>query len=173
MKPPNQLFAKNLSHVHRLAWVVLAIIFAQFAQDALAGGGIKLIGAAITARAHHTATLLPSGKVLVVGGEDANGALLSSVEIYDPKTNNWSPAAPLANAREHHTATLLPSGEVLVVGGLGGNGSALASAELFNPAINGWTQVGALSNGRSYHTATELPSGKVLVVGGQGASSMT
>src|SRR5438309_1477571 len=69
-----------------------------------------------TGRLEHTATLLPSGKILVVGG-GTGSAVLSSAEIYDPATNSWSNAAPMANARAEHTATLLPNGKVLVVGG--------------------------------------------------------
>jgi hypothetical protein len=35
-----------------------------------------------TARAMHTATMLANGRVLVVGGVDANGAVLSSAEVF-------------------------------------------------------------------------------------------
>ena len=42
-----------------------------------------------TARVVHTATLLPSGKVLVAGGANSNDAL-SSAEFYDPVTGTWT-----------------------------------------------------------------------------------
>ena len=67
-----------------------------------------------TARCHHTATLLPSGKVLVAGG--SNGVSLSSAELYDPATGLDSTGS-LGTARDLHTATLLPNGKVLVAGG--------------------------------------------------------
>jgi N-acetylneuraminic acid mutarotase len=38
------------------------------------------------ARTAATATLLQNGKVLIVGGQDNAGTLLSSAEIYDPTT---------------------------------------------------------------------------------------
>ena len=69
-----------------------------------------------TARFDHTATLLPSGKVLVAGGYD-NGGVLSSAELYDPATGTWTATGSLGTARYAHTATLLPSGKVLVAGG--------------------------------------------------------
>src|SRR5256885_17102858 len=43
-------------------------------------------GSLKTARFHHTATLLPDGRVLVVGGEQGRGSPLASAELYDPAT---------------------------------------------------------------------------------------
>ena len=76
-------------------------------------------------RGFQTATLLPNGKVLVVGGSGflASAGLAShlvpaaSAELYDPKTRSWSSAGSLRTARWLHTATLLQNGKVLVVGG--------------------------------------------------------
>jgi len=125
-------------------------------------------GSLATARSNHTATLLPSGKVLVVGGyTEPHGpppVALSSAELYDPATGSWSPTGSLATARYDHTATLLPNGKVLVAGGY--NNAALASAELYDPATGSWSPTGALGTARSEHTATLLPNGKVLVAAG-------
>ena len=70
-----------------------------------------------TARVLHTATLLPSGKVLVAGGDDGSGVPLSSAELYDPASGTWTATGSMSTARYDHTATLLPSGQVLVAGG--------------------------------------------------------
>ena len=75
------------------------------------------IGILGEARVYHTATLLPSGKVLVAGGQGIGGALLSSAELYDPATGTWTATGSLGTGRSFHTATLLPSGKVLVAGG--------------------------------------------------------
>src|SRR5438067_210073 len=69
-----------------------------------------------TARYNYTATLLPSGKVLVAGGQGRFGKL-DSAELYDPATGSWSSTGSLGTERDSHTATLLPSGKVLVAGG--------------------------------------------------------
>ena len=54
-----------------------------------------------TARAFHTATLLPSGKVLVAGGQGTSG-FLNSAELYDPATGTWTATGSLATARDSH-----------------------------------------------------------------------
>ncbi|MBP6823167.1 MAG: hypothetical protein KA368_16580, partial [Acidobacteria bacterium] len=76
----------------------------------------------------HTATLLPNGKVLIVGGYtiQASGAGSNSInnvdttELYDPAKGAsvpFSDTTKITFPRDAHTATLLPSGRVLVVGG--------------------------------------------------------
>ena len=121
-------------------------------------------GSLITARNAHTATLLPSGQVLVAGGADTGGNALASAELYDPATNTWSAAGSLTTARNAHTATLLPSGQVLVAGGY--NGAALVSAERYDRATNTWSAAASLTTARYGHTATLLSSGQVLAAGG-------
>jgi len=102
----------------------------------------------------HTATLLPTGHVLVVGG----GA--TATRLYDPATNSWAPGGSLRVARAGQTATLLPTGHVLVAGG-GTN-----TAELYDPATNAWTLTAPMGVTRTGATATLLPTGHVLVAGG-------
>ena len=121
-------------------------------------------GSLATGRHDHTATLLPNGKVLVVGGANSSGAL-ATAEVYDPATGTWAATGSLATGRQNHTATLLPNGKVLVVGGHSVLDSR-ATAELYDPATGTWTPAGSLNTPRTLHTATLLPDGKVLVVGG-------
>ncbi len=120
-----------------------------------------------TARQFHTATLLPNGKVLVVGGVGP-GPTLASSELYDPGTGTWTATGSLGTARQSHTASLLPDGKVLVAGGAepGFPFVLLASSELYDPGTGNWTATGDLGTAHDQHTATLLPSGKVLVAGG-------
>jgi hypothetical protein len=124
-------------------------------------------------RQAHTATLLPSGKVLVAGGGiAAHHISTASAEVYDPATQSWSPAGSMGTTRTLHTATLLPSGKVLVAGGQNG-GAYRASAEVYDPATQSWSPTGSMASSRTDHTATLLPSGKVLVAGGYNGGHLT
>ncbi len=130
--------------------------------------GWSSTGTMAAARQKHTATLLPSGKVLVAGG--VGSTVLASAEVYDPETRSWASAGSMASARRDHTATLLPSGKVLIAGGIGS--SVLATAEVYDPTRNSWEPTASMASARFEHTATLLPSGKVLVAGGAGSSSL-
>jgi len=129
-------------------------------EDEGVPGSWVTTGSLNTGRYNHTATLLPSGQVLVAGG------ILSgpSAELYDPVSGTWVTTGSLATGRDEHTATLLPSGQVLVAGGYGAG--YLSSAELYDPASGSWSSTGSLGIARAEHTATLLSSGKVLVAGG-------
>jgi WD40 repeat protein len=124
-------------------------------------------------RSNHTATLLPNGKVLVVGGFDFVNGLreqVARVELYDPITGRWSDTGSLNERRESHGATLLPDGTVLVAGGSNNREVFLASAELYDSASGTWTLTGRMTVPREQFTLTLLPNGKVLVAGGIGSS---
>ena len=123
----------------------------------------------------HTATLLPGGKLLVVGGVTSAGTGIVEADLFDPVAAAWTPVAPTNVMRSSHTATLLADGRVLVVGGSTVSTSAAkgyvnnTSAEIYDPVGNTWTLTAPMSAARSHHTATLLPDGKVLVVGGENA----
>ncbi|WP_395833253.1 kelch repeat-containing protein [Cystobacter fuscus] len=107
----------------------------------------------------HTATLLPSGKVLVVGGNNRDA------ELYDPANDIWTATGMPRTTHRRHTATLLRDDRVLVVGGDGA--SAIKSAEVYNPATGAWAATGNLVTYRREHSAVRLADGRVLVMGGK------
>jgi hypothetical protein len=141
-------------------------------------------GSMAVPRADHTATLLPNGQVLVVGGYRAassglsfEGNSLAGAELYDPTTGVWARTAAMAVPRDSHTATLLPTGKVLVVGGETKHIStatgftdrfdSLASAQLYDPTTGRWTTAASLATDRTSHVAALLDDGRVLVAGGR------
>lgn len=120
-----------------------------------------------TLRESHTATLLPSGKVLLVGGTWDAG---KTYEIFDPALRTFSVPEELLRARHGgQTATLLPSGAVLIAGGYAQSDSklAIAEVELFDPRTDVYPETATpMRAPRGHHTATRLRDGRVLVFGG-------
>src|SRR5206468_5626636 len=85
-------------------------------------------------RSWHTATMLPDGRILVLGGVGSGGQVLDVAELFDPKTATFEPLpATGLSARAHHTANLLTDGRLLVGGGIGADGNLLAEAGLWDP----------------------------------------
>ena len=85
-------------------------------------------------RSVHTATLMPSGKVLVAGGISYFDSVFpTSAELYDPATGKWSPTFPLVSGRRDHIAALLANGKVLVAGGFNTSDTG-PTTELFDAA---------------------------------------
>jgi len=129
-----------------------------------------LTGTMHQARARQTATLLPSGQVLVVGGASNGNAYASDnavagAELYNPRTGVWTVTGSLHDARAGHAATLLGNGLVLVVGS---DGSAVLPAELYHPRTGAWTLTGSPHHDYYFETgetATRLLDGQVLVAG--------
>jgi N-acetylneuraminic acid mutarotase len=120
------------------------------------------------ARAYHTATLLPSGLVLVTGGTNGT-ATLAAAEVYDPTANTWTDVVSLNTPRQSQMAVLLPTGNVLVVGGYNSSSSAVfgvGTAELYDPTANTFTSAGPMLTLRQGFTLSLLSTGRVLLVGG-------
>jgi len=122
-------------------------------------GGTKTTGEPSVARTRHTATLLPNGNVLVAGGF-VDGAPSPTAELYNPRTGEWTPTAPMSNPRASHSATLLSDGSVLMIGGQGG----ARSVESFKDGA--WTTWPITPREMVNHAATRLPDGKILITGG-------
>ena len=133
-------------------------------------GTVAEIAAMQIARASHTSTLLPSGKVLIAGGFAGSGTEYNpyrTAELYDPGSGTFHSAAEMTIGRSGHTATLLKNGKVLIVGGWTGRYDLRGSAEIYDPAANTFTPTGNLVIERAGNTATLLADGRVLVAGGE------
>ena len=120
------------------------------------------------ARAAHSATALPNGDVLIVGGFSRDEGVIGGAELFDARSGRFRAAGTGVTLRQSHSATLLPSGQVLIVGGYDARGGVLASAELYDPATGRFVATGALQGARAGHEAVLLRDGRVLIVGGVG-----
>jgi galactose oxidase-like protein len=187
MKTPTNISRMTSALVVAAFALTTGIASPAYCQDrSLSGPGTKALpsnsswvptGNLNAARTGHTATLLPNGKVMVVGGRGSDFSITADPELYDPGTGQWSVAGRLNKPRVGgHTATLLPDGRVLVVAGDTGNAppdfGRGGTAELYDPSSGTWTLTGSLNIARSGHSATLLQSGKILVAGGYFADTL-
>jgi RHS repeat-associated protein len=127
----------------------------------------KAVARLQASRSGHTATVLPDGMVLVLGGTDNLRA--PGAELFDPIAQTVKPyGMPAGSARTGHTATLLQDGRLLIAGGRD-HGAAATDALLWSPLSGAVEHIAGLEHERQGHLSTLLPSGKVLVRGGQSA----
>jgi hypothetical protein len=88
----------------------------------IAGASWQRIADLNIGRSNLNAVALPTGKILIVGGESEGRFSpenrIAPVETYDPATNSWTMGASLNRHRGYHTSIiLLPDGRVLAAGG--------------------------------------------------------
>lgn len=97
------------------------------------------------ARSYHTATLLGNGKVLIAGGQIPGQQDTSTVELYDPTAETFTPAGNMSGPRYNHTATLLNDGRVLIADGITQAGTpaiGVAPDDVYDPGTGLFAQVG-------------------------------
>jgi hypothetical protein len=127
-----------------------------------ATGKFTKTGSMTVARAHHTATLLADGSVLIAGGADCSDpACIASTELYHPSTGKFTRTGSMSAPRGAPTATRLADDRVLLTQG------DSPWAELYDPRSGKFVRTGkeAVVFDLSA-TALLLPNGKVLVIGG-------
>jgi N-acetylneuraminic acid mutarotase len=114
--------------------------------------------------------------------------ILSSVEVFDPATNDWSEAPPLQRARQMNAAAFGPDGKLYVFGGCACLGTYDASdapeakrkalieqlegrrsvkeVEVYDPATRTWSMRSPMPTPRQLLAAATGADGKIYVIGG-------
>jgi hypothetical protein len=105
------------------------------------------VGSMTVPRVGSTATLLPDGRVLIVGG----GQTGATAELYNPATGTFQ----ASSAGILGPLVLLNNGELLDTG----------TAQLYDPRTDSTTPTGHLLVNQGIFAASLLANGKVLVVG--------
>jgi len=130
-----------------------------------------------------------AGRPLVGPGSVERSKLLNSVEIYDPKTNTWSEAAPMQVARQDLAAAFGKDGTLYVFGGCSCTGTAVIDyddpevmrralieqleqrrsvkiTEAYDPKTNTWQTRAPMPEPRQMLAAARGADGKIYVIGG-------
>ncbi len=91
------------------------------------------------------------GNVYVVGGDDDDGSVLRSAEVYDASVGQWR-ALPEMSVARSACAVVGIEGKLYVVGGSDGT-VPLASVECYDPVANEWRMLPSTSTARAFCAA--------------------
>ena len=153
-------------------------------------------GAAMrTPRQSFAASFGPNGKLYVFGGCACRGSAplykasdsagrarvkaeavaeeraVASTEVYDPKTDSWSLAAPMPEPRMLMAAARGADGKIYVIGGQRSWGSTpLSDVDVYEPATDHWSKGPSLGIARVGHAAVTAADGTIWVLGGYAAA---
>lgn len=89
---------------------------------------------------HCFAHIALSGRIFVIGGTNENWEAVSTVETYDPLTNEWETMAPLLQERQS-SAVCASKGYIYALGGRNGE-VFIDSIERYDPSEDSWMLVG-------------------------------
>jgi hypothetical protein len=111
-----------------------------------------------------------AGQVLLIGGHDGWGGMLSMVDLVDLATGTCTPQPATIYRRAHFTAVRIPDGRV-VCGGGNPDWIVTNSAEVWgSPEGEGpsavWTELPAMSVGRMRCCGCVMSDGRFAVLGG-------
>lgn len=119
-----------------------------------------------SAKLQNSVVKLSDGRVLVEGGRDPidPSKLVSSAEIYDPRTGVWTLTGSMNTPRVEQASSLLQDGRVLVVGG-DHPYNARSTSEIFDPSTGFWTNADQTNSIGPPFSLTMLLDGRVLLLG--------
>jgi galactose oxidase-like protein/List-Bact-rpt repeat protein/Kelch motif protein len=111
-------------------------------------------------------TILPNGRVLVVGGTSPNTRGLRVAKIFDPASRTWSATSSMAQGRYYPTTTVLPNGQVLAISGHDTTLRVVTIPEVWNGSTWRRLTTAPLSIPDPYYPAMFVaPNGKVFLAG--------
>jgi N-acetylneuraminic acid mutarotase len=110
------------------------------------------------------------GKIYVIGGTNENNEPLSTVEVYNPLTNEWASKMSMITPRSGF-ATAVFNNKIYVFGGSTGSGYT-GNTEVFDPEANSWEPAASLPTPRAALTAAVVDN-CIYVIGGIKYSSVS
>ncbi len=110
-----------------------------------------------------------NGKIYAIGGTN-DDMPLSTVEVYNPQTNQWSSVTPMPTARSGFAIAVYYS-KIYVIGGTVGNGF-VGNNEVYDPVSNTWQTKASMPTPRADLSANVV-NDKIYLIGGKRYSSVS
>ena len=107
--------------------------------------------------------------VYVLGGQDRDGEILSTVDVYDPR-RGWKQLSSMPTARHMHGGAVL-DGKIYILGGRDGAEGPLSTAVVYDPHSDQWQPSADLMGVRADFAAAAT-GGKIYAVGGETSVDM-
>ena len=113
-----------------------------------------------------------NGKIYVIGGLNAAGKNIASVEVYDLGTDKWSNTtiAPLPETRDHAAAAAY-NGKLYVVGGYDNMRNPSNKLFIYDLATNKWQEGKPMPTARGALTAAFI-NGTLYAIGGNSTNPL-
>jgi N-acetylneuraminic acid mutarotase len=163
-----------------LRWLGIVLALGQILapSTAAAGGGT---GPGLSWRAEDAlqspkyalaAATGPKGSIFAIGGAD--GASLSrDVEVYSPRTRQWTPGPALPSPRYRHAAATGGDGRIYTIGGSSpGTEPFLDSVLALRPGTDQWLPVAPMPTRRQLLAAATGRDGRIYAVGGHAIDAL-
>ena len=128
-------------------------------------------------RMHHArywaALSVVNGEIYATGGTGPSASrsksdpYLSSVEVFNPKTNRWRERREMFTQKAGHSANFI-NGKIYVIGGSVWEDREYkyhSTIEIYDPVTDRWTEARDVLVGKSGHT-TEIIDGRIYIFGG-------
>ena len=120
-----------------------------------------------------------NGEIYAIGGlgsppiQGQSDPPLSSVEVFNPKTNQWQERTEMFAPKADHAASVI-NGKIYVIGGYlreNKKFKKLSTVEIYDPATDRWTQEPDMPMGKWGHE-TEVIDGQIYIFGGGPVTSV-
>ena len=126
-----------------------------------------------TARTHLAAVTGRDGLIYAIvgyNGPDPGGVYLTTVEGFDPMTNDWTTKSSMPTGRSGLAAVTGANGLIYAIGGQN-SGGYLNTVEVFDPSTNSWTTGQSIPAARYRLAAAVGPDGLIYAMGGFAADT--
>ena len=164
---------KQPGYLRSMLFGLLTIVLLFMAVSNIAGEKWQVISELPTLRSDFS-TAVVDGKIYLIGGtpfQNRRGPYgLSTVEVYDPKTNSWEQVADMPTPRASTEAAVI-NGTIYVCGGYNGADNRLVNlkfldiVDAYDPQTDTWVRKQGMSIPRKQF-GVGVVAGKIYAIGG-------